>query len=76
MARSERVTYECDVCGRKAEAQRVTNDGQTYFVRPDKWGHLFATAQRGSEKIARKADFCSEDCLTSLYDGWYEEAYD
>jgi hypothetical protein len=76
MARNEQVIYECDVCGRKAQAQKVTHEGNTYFVRPDGWGHIYASAQKNSTRVQKKSDFCSEKCLVEVWDDWYAAAYD
>jgi hypothetical protein len=71
--------YECDVCHRRVEAQRVSHGGNeknASYTRPDGWGQFFATAQRDSQKKQRKVDFCSEECLNRVYEDFYSEVYD
>lgn len=78
MARSEKVTYRCDVCGSQADAMRVphTEDARGYnYVRPNGWGNLYMIVQKDGQKRSVKRDFCSEDCGGTAFNDFMDEAY-
>lgn len=77
MARDERVTYQCDVCGRKANAQQIRpQTGQPFYVRPSGWGAMSGVIQVDTDdRIKEKWDFCSEDCAKERFNDMMADAY-
>src|SRR5215510_5651334 len=77
MARTERVSYACDICGNRADALEVRPlRGQVFYVRPQGWGALSGIVQMsGGGKIKRKWDFCSEQCARQGFGEMMDDAY-
>lgn len=77
MARTERVTYQCDVCGMKTSAQEVSPvNGQPFYIRPNGWGAMSGIVQLNSEdRIKEKWDFCSQECARSRFEKVMGVAY-
>ena len=72
MARVEHVTYECDVCGKTADARIVDTDGGQQSALPVGWFALearhAATPQARTERL--KAEVCSVDCGSKQLEEW------
>jgi hypothetical protein len=72
MARVEHVTYECDVCGKTADARIVDTDAGQQAAQPAGWFALEARHARGEQDRAQrlKADVCSVECGTKQLEEW------
>jgi hypothetical protein len=72
MARTEHVTYECDVCGKTADARVVDTDGGQQHAQPVGWFSIEARhVRREQDRSQRlKADVCSVECGTKQLEEW------
>jgi hypothetical protein len=77
MARNERVTYECDVCGQRGDAMELRPmTGQPFYTRPAGWGAMSGVISlHGSGRVKRKWDFCSEHCARQAFEEMMDDAY-
>jgi len=71
MARTEHVTFTCDVCG-KIEGARVvdTGGGAEQQIQPLGWFNLEGRYSGAGKSPRLKADLCSVDCAQEQVKRW------
>lgn len=73
MARSEHVTFTCDVCGKTEDAVVVdTGSGGPQAVHPLGWFNLEGRYARQGKSPRLKADLCSVECAQTQIERWAE----